>query len=132
MLYMVINDSHDVSITVNRCGVDTKRFTNLKKQMSFVRTMSNDWLDMMRMCINTGEPICLTIRKILDLMTECGRCIRIADLLCMCAYVTDLCVVMLSRDDQTDVCVIIDTLVDYILEKNIAICIKFLHYIDDV
>lgn len=132
LLYNIINDHGCVSINVNRCGVDAKRFTNLKKQMCVVRSVSNEWTDMMRMCVNAGEPICVSIRKILDLMTECGNCIRVADILCLCTYVTDLCVVMLSRDDQTDVCEIIDTLIDYILEKNTVMCIQFLHHIDDV
>jgi len=132
LLYKIINECTNVSVTVNKCAVDTKRFTNLKKQMSVVRTVSNEWTDMMRLCVNAGEPVCLTIRKILDLMTECGSCIRIADILCLCTYVTDLCVDILSRNNQTDVCEIVETLVDYILENNIVMCIKFLHYIDAV
>lgn len=132
LLCKIVNDVADVSVVVNSCGVDAKRFTNLKKQMSVVRNMSNEWTDMMRLCINVGEPISVTIRKILDLMTECGKCIRIADILCMCTYVTDLCVTTLSRNNKSDVSEIIDSLVDYILEKNIVMCIKFLYYLDDV
>jgi hypothetical protein len=132
LLYKIINECANVSVTVNRCAVDTNRFTNLMKQMSVVRTVSNEWTDLMRLCVNAGEPICVTIRKILDLMTECGSCIRIADILCLCTYVTDLCVDILTRNNQADVCEIIETLVDYILEKNIVMCINFLHYIDAV
>lgn len=132
LLYNYINECANVSVTVNRCGVDAKRFTNLKKQMSFVRNVSNEWSDMMRLCVNAGDPVCVTIRKVLDLMTECGSFIRIADILCLCTYVSDLCVDMLTRNNQTDVCEIVETLVDYILEKNIVMCIKFLHYIDAV
>jgi len=79
----------------------------------------------MRLCINAGDPICVTIRKILDFITECGISIRIADILCMCTYVTDLCVDMLTRNSHTDVCEIIETLVDYIIEKNTVVCIHF-------
>lgn len=133
LLYKIIdegaNDPVDVS---NKCTVDTKRFTNLKKQMSVVRNVSNEWTDLMRMCINGGKPISVSIRKIFDLMTQSGACIRIADILCMCTYVTDLCVITMPRNYQTAVCEIIESLVDYILEKNIVMCIKFLHYLDDV
>jgi len=132
LLYKIINESANVSVAVSKCSVHTKRFTNLKKQMSVVRNLSNEWTDMMRLCINAGDPICVTIRKILDFITECGISIRIADILCMCTYVTDLCVDMLTRNSHTDVCEIIETLVDYIIEKNTVVCIHFLHYIDAV
>lgn len=132
LLYKIIDDNPDVSLTVNGCDVNVKRFTSLKKQMEIVRTMSNEWTDVMRMCINACEPISVTIRKILDLMTECGKSIRIADVLCLCTYVTDLCVVLISRNDQTNVCEIIETLVDYMIEKKIVMCVKFLQYIDNV
>lgn len=132
LLYKTIDDRVDLVVVKNNCGVDTKRFSNLKKQMNVVRMLTNEWADMMHMCINAGEPICVTIRKILDLMIECGNGIRIADTLCLCTYVSDLCVTMLSRNDKADVCIVIETLVDYLLDKNIVICIKFLHYLDDV
>lgn len=133
LLYKIINDCIDVPVAVNGCDVDPKRLTNLKNQMSAVRGMSNEWTDIMHMCINKGEPICATIRKILDLVTECGSCIRIADILCLCTYVTDLCVITVSKKkDHTNVCEIVETLIEYILEKNIVMCIKFLQYLDDV
>lgn len=132
LLYKIIDDNPDVSLAVNGCDVDVKRFTNLKKQMVIVRAMSNEWTDVMQMCINVDEPISVTIRKILDLMTEWGSRIRIADIMCLCTYVTDLCVVLISKNDQTNVCGIIETLVDYMIEKNIVMCVKFLQHIDSV
>ncbi len=99
-----------MSLAENGCAVDAKRFTNLKKQMAVVRAMSNEWGDVIQMCINTTEPISATIIKILDLMTECGSSIRIADILCMYTYVTDLCVALISRNYQINVCEIIETL----------------------
>lgn len=132
LLYKIIDDNPDVSLAVNGCGVDPKRFTNLKKQMGVVRAMSNEWADVIWICINSTEPISATIIKILDLMTECGSSIRIADILCMCTYVTDLCVALISRNDQTNVCEIIETLIDYVIEKKIVMCVEFLQYIDDV
>lgn len=100
--------------------------------MAIVRAMSDEWSDVMRMCIDASESVSVTIRKILDLMTQCGSSIRIADILCLCTYVTDLCVALISRNDQTNVCEIIETLVDYIIDKNIVMCVRFLQYIDDV
>lgn len=40
--------------------------------------------------------------------------------------------VKLQKNYQTDSCEIIESLVDYILEKKIVMCIKCLHYIDVV
>ncbi len=47
-------------------------------------------------------------------------------------YVTDVCVVLLSRNEPADVCKIIDVLVEYMIEKNIVMCVKFLQYLDIV
>lgn len=57
LLYEMANNSADVSFAVNKCGVDTKHFTTLKKRMSVVRGVSNEWTDMLGLCINMGEPI---------------------------------------------------------------------------
>lgn len=132
LLYKIVNENSDVTVPVNSCVVDAKRLTNLENQMSVVRNISNDWSALMRLCINKGESISVTIKKILDLMTEGGTCIRITDILCMCTYVSDLCVFTMSSNDQGYVCEIIETLVDYLIDKNIVMCIKFLHYIDDL
>ncbi len=43
-----------------------------------------------------------------------------------------LCVVLLSRNEPADVCKIIDVLVEYMIEKNIVMCVKFLQYLDVV
>lgn len=132
LLYKIIDDNPNASLALNVCAIDVKRFTNLKKQMTIVRAMSDEWSDVMRMFIDASESVSVTIRKILDLMTQCGSSIRIADILCLCTYVTDLCVALISRNDQTNVCEIIETLVDYSIDKNIVMCVKFLQYIDDV
>lgn len=132
LLYKIIDDNPDTSLALNGCAIDVKHFTNLRNQMAIVRAMSDEWSDVMRMCIDASESVSVTIRKILDLMTQCGSSIRIADILCLCTYVTDLCVALISRNDQTNVCEIIETLVDYIIDKNIVMCVRFLQYIDDV
>ncbi len=51
---------------------------------------------------------------------------------CLCTYVTDVCVMLLSRNEPVDVCEIIDVLVEYMIEKNIVMCVKFLQYLDVV
>ncbi len=39
---------------------------------------------------------------------------------------------LLSRNEPVDVCEIIDVLVEYMIEKNIVMCVKFLQYLDVV
>ncbi len=41
-------------------------------------------------------------------------------------------VMMLSRNESTDVCKGIDVLIDYMIEKNIVMSVKFLQYLDVV
>ncbi len=43
-----------------------------------------------------------------------------------------MCVIILSRNKSTDVFKIIDVLVDYVIEKNIVMSMKFLQYLDVV
>lgn len=61
-------------------------------------------------------------------MPECEESLKIGNILCLCTYVTDVCVMVLSRN----VYKIIDMLVEHIIEKNVLMCVKFLQYLDDV
>ncbi len=38
----------------------------------------------------------------------------------------------IERNEPVDVCEIIDVLVEYMIEKNIVMCVKFLQYLDVV
>ncbi len=40
--------------------------------------------------------------------------------------------ILLSRNEPADVCKIIDVLAEYMIEKNIVMCVKFLQYLDVV
>ncbi len=50
---------------------DTKRETNLKNEMKIVRRMIFPWPDLTSMFLTSRESTCLTVRKILDVMSEC-------------------------------------------------------------
>ncbi len=39
---------------------------------------------------------------------------------------------LLLRNEPADVCKIIDVLFEYMIEKNIVMCVKFLQYLDVV
>ncbi len=65
-------------------------------------------------------------------MSETEESLKIGNILCLCTYVTDVCVMMLLRNKSTDVCQIIDVLVDYMIKKNSVMSVKFLQYLDVV
>ncbi len=70
---------------------DTKRVKNLKNEMDIVRGLTDSWPDLTSMFITGRDSICITTRKILDVMCECEDEMDINEVLCLCTYVTDLC-----------------------------------------
>lgn len=125
LLYKIIDDESE-------CYVDNKRLMKLKKQMVVVRGMSKDWSVMTTQCLTSGYNPRMTVKNILELMPECEESLKIGNILCLCTYVTDVCVMLLSRNDPMDVYKIIDILVECVIEKNFVMCVKFLQYLDDV
>ncbi len=69
--------------------------------------------------------------KTLLKLSETEESLKIGNILCLCTYVTNVCVMILARNKSTDVLKII-VLVDYVIEKNIVMCVKFLQYLDVV
>ncbi len=124
-MYKIIDDETD-------CYVDNNRLMKLKNQMIVVRRMSNDWSVMINHCIASGCETRTTVKNILENMPGTDESLKIGNILCLCTYVTDVCVMLLSRNDSVDVCEIIDVLVEYMIEKNIVMCVKFLQYLDVV
>ncbi len=100
--------------------------------MTVVRRMSNEWSVMTNQCIATGCEARTTVKNILEIMPGTEESLKIDNILCLCTYVTDVCVMLLSRNETFDVCEIIDVLVEYMIEKNIVMCVKFLQYLDVV
>ncbi len=125
LLYKIIDDE-------SNCYVDNKRLMKLKNQMTVVRRMSDEWSVMTNQCIAKGYEARTTVKNILEIMPGTEESLKIGNILCLCTYVTDVCVVLLSRNEPADVCKIIDVLVEYMIEKNIVMCVKFLQYLDIV
>lgn len=112
--------------------IDNKRLTKLRIQMCVARSLSNEWDAMTNMCITDSCTPDVFVRNILELMPECKENLKIGNILCLCTYVTDVCATLLSRNDPCDVYKIIDTLVEYVIENNFVMCVKFLYYLDDL
>jgi hypothetical protein len=126
LLHKIINDDEC------NCYVGNRRLMKLKNQMTVVRGMSNEWNVMTNQCVAKGYDTHTTVKNILEIMPESEESLKIGNILCLCTYVTDVCVMMLSRNESTDVCKIINVLTEYMIEKNIVMCVKFLQYLDVV
>lgn len=79
----------------------TTREANLKKQMDYIRGLANSWDDLTDKCVNGSVPHCVMIKDVLDMMCESRSEIGIIDVLCMFAYVSDVCteLVLNSKHD---------------------------------
>lgn len=53
--------------------------------MGTVRGQTNSWPDLTSVCINNKEPICVILRKVLDVISDCSDEFGVTKVLrCMC------------------------------------------------
>ncbi len=83
----------------SNCYVDNKHLMKLKNQMTVVRCMSNEWDVMTKQCIAKGYEARTTVKNILEIMHGSEESLKIGNILCLCTYVTDVCVMLLSRNE---------------------------------
>ncbi len=127
LMTTVINAASDPN---HDCTGDTKRVTNLKNEMDDARDLTGSWGDLARVSIGSKVPICITTRKIMAVMSKCSGEFGVTEVLGMCTYVTDVCTSLISKNDDTEICEIIETLVDFILARDILVCVNFLFWLD--
>ncbi len=109
---------------------DTKRVKNIKNEMDVVRSLTDSWPDLTSMFITGRDSICITTRKILDVLCECEDEMDINEVLCLCTYVTDLCTSLIAKNYESMICEIVGSLVDFILQQNMLVCRNFLFWLD--
>ncbi len=102
---------------------DTKRETNLENEMKIVRRMIFPWPDLTIMFLTSRESTCLTVRKILDVMSECEDDMDRSQN-------TDLCVLLVVKNCDYMTCEIVASLIDFIFEKNMFVCRDFLFWLN--
>ncbi len=107
LLYKIINDDDDGG---------NKRLMKLKNLMSVVRGISTEWSVMTNQCIVKGYETQTVVKNIIELLSETEESLKIGNILCLCTYVTDVCVMIQARNKSMDVLKIIDVLVDYVIE----------------
>ncbi|XDV24042.1 hypothetical protein PO909_010212 [Leuciscus waleckii] len=127
LMHRIIDAACDMK---NDCAQDTKRVTNLKNEMDVVRGLTKSWPDVTPMFFNGKEPNGVILRKVLDVLRSCCDEFEIDEILCICTFVTDLCVSLVSKNAKTDVGEIVESLVNYILEQDMIACRDFLFWLD--
>ncbi len=69
------------------------------------------------------------LRKILHEISAAGEEIGVSEVLCMCTYVTDICVKLVSKNEKNKVC---EILVNYILDRSYTACVNCLYWLDSM
>ncbi len=99
--------------------------------MDVVRSLKNNPRpDLTSMFLTSRESVCIITRKILDVMSECEDEMDINKVLCLCTSITDQCVLLAAKIFESVICEIVESLVDFIFEKNMIVCIDFLFWLD--
>lgn len=129
LLCSVISLETDSDFKPDACE-SSKRVISLKQQMSDVRDIATSWDTMVQMCVNAEEQPCIFIKKTLDLMYKSHDDFYIGDVITMSTYVIDLCIAMVLKNPQFNVCEVVATAAEYMIDKKIVSCIHFLWYLD--
>ncbi len=109
------------------CAGDTKRVKNLKNEMDFVRSLKNNpWPDLTSMFIYSKEPVCVTTREILDVMTERRDQMGIHRGSLSVYVCNRFMLVAGCKNFESMSCEIIESQVNFILHKNILAVRDFL------
>lgn len=130
LMRKIIDDASDPNLD---CTTDSKRVTNLKKEMDVVRRLKNNpWPDLTSLYTTSKAPICVTTRKILYVTAECSGEMYINETLCLCTCITDLCVMLVAKHYGFAIHEIIETVVNFIVEQNLRACRDFLFWLDNL
>lgn len=112
------------------CTGDSKRETNLSNQMKLVRRLKYTWPDLTSIFLTGRDPVHVSARKILEVMSECEDEMDVNDVLYLCTSITDQCVLLAAKNYDSMTCEIVASLVDFILDQNMLICRDFLFWLD--
>ena len=124
----IIKDSR--SVTTN-FTVSKRRLISLKKHMGLVRTFSEEWSNILDRSANISIPWHVTLRLILEQAVPHRQGhFKVGHLIVICAYMSDICAMNLCRNKTVDVCVVVETLVDILVERRLDTCVQFLNYLD--
>lgn len=121
---------HKAIESKNDPAAESVRLSNFKEKMAAVRGLSNSWDSMSNFCIKDRVSVCANLRKVLDIVCKCRNEMGITEIMCMCTYVSEVCLVLISKDEKHEISKIVETLVDYMLDRNMMSCVHFLDWLD--
>lgn len=111
---------------------ETRRIKNLKDQMAIMRRVTDTWTSLTDLCVNSADPPAVMLRKILDEISTADQGIGVSEVLCMCTYVTYVCMKIVSKNEKNKVCEMVEILVDYILDRGYMLCVNCLYWLDSL
>ncbi|MGL5102236.1 MAG: hypothetical protein ACRC6N_06770, partial [Plesiomonas sp.] len=130
LLYCVIYDNVDMQVPSDCITCDPRLVTNFKTEMNIVRNLSTSWDNMTQTNIIGDDSVTVFISKVIKTVCENDKIFDIAHALTMYAYIVDICTNLLSeKKDHNDVCEIVEIVCDYMIEKDVLTCIRFLGYL---
>ena len=108
-----------------------RRLIALQKQMGLVRTLSAEWSNILHRGCNIDKPWHVTLRLIVEeTVKHQPGYFKVGHLIVLCAYMSDICNMNLSRNKSVDICVVVETLVDVLVERRFDTCVQFFNYLD--
>ena len=116
------------AITCNPDSETTRiRMSKLRYTMRRCREASLAWDNLLQSSLTFDNSCCITVYHVLK---RYGGCRDVIAMWVLCTYVTDMCVLSMARGKEVVVSDVVGVLVNFLVEADIDLCIKFLHTID--
>ena len=128
LCHTIVNDSSRVTTA---CPGSERRLISLQKQMGLARNLSTEWSNILYRVNNIDKPWHVTLHLIVEeTVKHQPGYFKLGHLIVLCAYMSDTCNMNLSRNKSVDICVVVETLVDVLVERRFETCVQFLNYLD--
>ena len=103
------------------------RASKLRSAMAHFREASRSWDNILQSSLDIPLPCSVRVYLVLR---SYGSCKDGVTLWILCTFVTDMCVLSLTRGEQVDVAGVINVLVSFLFKENDDLCVNFLQSID--
>ncbi len=109
-----------------------RRIKHLEKQMDVMRRAMDSWDELIELCVNSNDQPPVMFRKIIDEISAAGEGLGVSEVPCMCTYVTNVCVKLVSKNEKNMVGEMVETMVDYLLHQGYMACVNCLYWLDSL
>ncbi|MGL6006293.1 hypothetical protein, partial [Aeromonas sobria] len=133
LLCTVIYKEANVCMPPNYCESNAGRVTRLKEKTDGVKIIDGSFNNMVQTVVQAQEEPRVIIRKALEIFYECDEAeFYIINIILMSAFVIDVCIDILVKKREINVCEIIENAVDFMFEKGLGSCMHYLWYLDNI